>query len=132
MRGGHKIDLGRRSPWWRGRQEGAGHHHYCWSQFLAGFIHPVWWHPPDDGRQHGGGGGAGDHQQEQVRHTKGSRHHHRLGRRSPHPLPSSKPAGSREEVNNLAGGAWRGLEECWGIWENFRVTLESKSGGFTF
>jgi len=63
---------------------------------------------------------------------RGRRHHHRLGRRSPHPLPSSKPAGSREEVNNLAGGAWRGLEECWGIWENFRVTLESKSGGFTF
>ena len=30
---------------------------------------------------------------------------------------------SREEVNNLAGGAWRGLEECWGIWENFRVTF---------
>ena len=54
---------------------------------------------------------------------RGRRHHHRLGRRSPHPLPSSKPAGSREEVNNLAGGAWRGLEECWGIWENFRVTF---------
>ena len=55
-RGGHNIDLGRRSPWWRGRQEGAGHHHHCWSQFLAGYIHPVWWHPPDDGRQNGGGG----------------------------------------------------------------------------
>ena len=54
---------------------------------------------------------------------RGRRHHYRLGRRSPHPLPSSKPAGSREEVNNLAGGAWRGLEECWGIWENFRVTF---------
>ena len=50
-RGGHNNDLGRRIPWWRGRQEGAGHHHCCWSQFLAGFIHPVWWHPPDDGRQ---------------------------------------------------------------------------------
>ena len=53
----------------------------------------------------------------------GRRYHHRLERRSPHPLPSSKPAGSREEVNNLAGGAWRGLEECRGIWENFRVTF---------
>ena len=38
------------------RKDGAGHHHYCWSQFLAGYIHPVWWHPPDDGRQNGGGG----------------------------------------------------------------------------
>jgi len=41
------------------RKDGAGHHHYCWSQFLAGYIHPVWWHPPDDGRQPGGGRGAG-------------------------------------------------------------------------
>ena len=33
-----------------------------------------------------------------------------------------KPAsqqGGREEVNSLAGGAWRGLEECWGFWVNF-------------
>ena len=22
-------------------------------------------------------------------------------------------------MNNLAGGAWRGLEESWGLWENF-------------
>ena len=24
-------------------------------------------------------------------------------------------------MNNLAGGAWRGLEECWGIWGKFLV-----------
>ena len=36
-------DLGR-------RQEGTSDHHQCWSQFLVGFIHPVWWHAPDDGR----------------------------------------------------------------------------------
>ena len=35
-------------------------------------------------------------------------------------LPTCKPAGGgREEVNNLAGGAWRGLEECWGFGVNF-------------
>ena len=33
------------------------------------------------------------------------------GWRSPHPLPTCKPAGVGEEVNNLAGGAWRGVEE---------------------
>ena len=71
-----------------------------------------------------------DHQQERVLHAKGRRHHHRLGRWSPHPLPSSRPAGSREEVNNLAGGAWRGLEECWGIWKIFRVTFKSESESF--
>ena len=32
------------------RKEGASDHYQCWSQFLVGFIHPVWWHPPDDGR----------------------------------------------------------------------------------
>ena len=32
--------------------------------------------------------------------------------------PASQQGGG-EEVNNLAGGAWRGLEECWGLWENF-------------
>ena len=37
-------------PWWGWRKEGTSDHHHCWSQFLAGFIHPVWWHPPDDGR----------------------------------------------------------------------------------
>ena len=42
------------------RKDGAGH------QFLAGFIHQVWWHPPDDGRQHGGGGGAGWSKQHQA------------------------------------------------------------------
>ena len=31
--------------------------------------------------------------------------------------------GGEEEVNNLAGGAWRGLEECWGLWEKFLVAL---------
>ena len=33
------------------RKEGASYHHQSWSQFLVGFIRPVWWHPPDDGRQ---------------------------------------------------------------------------------
>ena len=28
-------------------------------------------------------------------------------------LPTASQQGGREEVNNLAGGAWRGLEECW-------------------
>ena len=52
LKGGQTIDLGRRSPWWGGRQEGTSdNHNQCWSQFLVGFIHPVWWHPPDDGRQ---------------------------------------------------------------------------------
>ena len=32
--------------------------------------------------------------------------------------PASQQGGG-EEVNNLAGGAWRGLEVCWGRWENF-------------
>ena len=32
--------------------------------------------------------------------------------------PASQQGGG-EEVNNLAGGAWRGLEECWGSGENF-------------
>ena len=32
--------------------------------------------------------------------------------------PASQQGGG-EEVNNLAGGAWRGLEESWGLWENF-------------
>ena len=32
--------------------------------------------------------------------------------------PASQQGGG-EEVNNLAGGAWRGLEECWGLWEKF-------------
>ena len=39
----HNIDVAGRSPWWRGRKERAGHPHYCWSQFLAGFIFPVQW-----------------------------------------------------------------------------------------
>ena len=46
-----KNDLGRRSPWWGGRKEGTSDLKHSWSQFLVGFIHPVWWHPPDDGRQ---------------------------------------------------------------------------------
>ena len=45
-----KNDLGRRSPWWGGRKEGTSDLKHSWSQFLVGFIHPVWWHPPDDGR----------------------------------------------------------------------------------
>ena len=47
-----KNDLGRRSPWWGGgrKEPATSAHHQCWSQFLEGFIHPVWWHPPDDGR----------------------------------------------------------------------------------
>ena len=38
------------------------------------------------------------------------------GWRSPPPPTLCQPAsqqGGGEEVNNLAGGAWRGLEECW-------------------
>ena len=31
--------------------------------------------------------------------------------------------GGGEEVNSLAGGAWRGLEESWGLWENFYFSL---------
>ena len=45
-----KNDLGRRSPWWGRRKEGTSDLKHSWSQFLVGFIHPVWWHPPDDGR----------------------------------------------------------------------------------
>ena len=41
--------------------------------------------------------------------------------------PASQQGGG-EEVNNLAGGAWRGLEECWGLWENFWF----KIFGFSF
>ena len=36
--------------------------------------------------------------------------------------PASQQGGG-EEVNNLLGGAWRGLEECWGLWQNFWVSL---------
>ena len=50
LKGGQTIDLGRRSPWWGGRKEGTSDLKHSWSQFLVGFIHPVWWHPPDDGR----------------------------------------------------------------------------------
>ena len=49
---GHKIDLGRRSPWWSGRQEGdrlAGNHQYYAASL--GVAH----HPHD---QQVGGGGA--------------------------------------------------------------------------
>ena len=50
LKGGQTIDLGRRSPWWGGRKEGTSDLKHSWSQFLVGFIHPVWWHPPDNGR----------------------------------------------------------------------------------
>ena len=50
MKRGQTIELGRRSPWWGGRKEGTSDLKHSWSQFLVGFIHPVWWHPPDDGR----------------------------------------------------------------------------------
>ena len=40
--------------------------------------------------------------------------------RSPHLFAYLQASrGGREEVNNLAGGAWRGLEECWGFGVNF-------------
>ena len=39
--------------------------------------------------------------------------------------PASQQGG-REEVNNLAGGAWRGLEEYWGFWEIFFGLLSIK------
>ena len=64
---------------------------------------------------------------EEMRGGWGERMLWRLRSRSPHPLPSSKPAGSREEVNNLAGGAWRGLEECWGFWGKFLGCFLSRS-----
>ena len=50
------------------------------------------------------------------------------------PPPFSNLQASREEEGGEQPGrrSLEGLEECWGIWENFRVTVESKSGGFTF
>ena len=40
--------------------------------------------------------------------------------------PASQQGG-REEVNNLAGGAWRGLEVCWGFGSNFCECFQAKS-----
>ena len=38
----------------------------------------------------------------------------------PPPLcQTASQQGGRGEVINLAGGAWRGLEECWGFGVNF-------------
>ena len=48
--GQHQQRPGMEGPWWGWRKEGTSDHHQCWSQFLVGFIHQVWWHPPDDGR----------------------------------------------------------------------------------
>ena len=53
----------------------------------------------------------------------GRRFNHRLGRRSPHPLPSNKPAGEQRGGEQPGRRSMEGLEECWGIWENFRVTF---------
>ena len=44
------------------------------------------------------------------------------GKRMEVPPPLCQTAsqqGGRGEVINLAGGAWRGLEECWGFGVNF-------------
>ena len=49
--GGQQQRPGKEEPLVGWRKEGASDHHQSWSQFLVGFIHPVWWHPPDDGRQ---------------------------------------------------------------------------------
>ena len=48
--GGQQQRPGKEEPLVERRQEGTSDHHQSWSQFLVGFIHPVWWHPPDDGR----------------------------------------------------------------------------------
>ena len=48
--GGQQQRPGKEEPLVGWRKEGASYHHQSWSQFLVGFIHPVWWHPPDDGR----------------------------------------------------------------------------------
>ena len=48
--GGQQQRPGKEEPLVGWRKEGASDHHQSWSQFLVGFIHPVWWHPPDDGR----------------------------------------------------------------------------------
>ena len=49
--GGQQQRPGKEEPLVGWRKEGASDHHQSWSQFLVGFIRPVWWHPPDDGRQ---------------------------------------------------------------------------------
>ena len=51
--GGQQQRPGKEEPLVGRRQEGAGdqHCHYCWSQFLVGFLRPVRWHPPDNDRQ---------------------------------------------------------------------------------
>ena len=48
--GGQQQRPGKEEPLVGWRKEEAIDHQQCWSQFLVGFIHPVWWHPPDDGR----------------------------------------------------------------------------------
>ena len=40
--------------------------------------------------------------------------------------PASQQGG-REEENILAGGAWRGLEVCWGFGSNFCECFQAKS-----
>ena len=50
MGGGQQQRPGKEEPLVGWRKEGAIDHQQCWSQFLVGFIHPVWWHPPVDGR----------------------------------------------------------------------------------
>ena len=43
--------------------------------------------------------------------------------------PASQQGGE-EEVNSLAGGAWRGLEECWGFGLIFVHLLSIKESVF--
>ena len=43
--------------------------------------------------------------------------------------PASQQGGG-EEVNSLAGGAWRGLEESWGLWENSLFSFSNKKSVF--
>ena len=43
--------------------------------------------------------------------------------------PASQQGGE-EEVNSLAGGAWRGLEECWGFGLIFAQLLSIKESVF--
>ena len=44
------------------------------------------------------------------------------------PFHPSSQLGRRDEVNNLAGGAWRGLEESRGLWEMFWGHFQSSCG----
>ena len=106
------------------RKDGAGHHHYCWSQFLAGYIHPVWWHPPDDGRQPGGGRGAG-----------GSINNKQTAWWSAPSSSTITPGGSKTRSSRQPGG-WSALNKreevsflpCFEVWEEFKTRQGGAKG----